>query len=127
MEFIEENRDKPFYLHYATTMMHGGAKGWRRSLEKPLESGAGKLEKLPGVIPSRAELCKQVDEAGLDPNVYGFTWMDATVGAMLDKLDKLGIADNTNVVFTSDNGGLYRRYDYRPEADDSVSSQAPLP
>jgi len=30
------------------------------------------------------------------------------------------------IVFTSDNGGLYRRYDYRPEADDNVSSQAPL-
>jgi uncharacterized sulfatase len=30
------------------------------------------------------------------------------------------------VVFTSDNGGLYRRYDYRQHADDNVSSLAPL-
>jgi uncharacterized sulfatase len=30
------------------------------------------------------------------------------------------------VVFTSDNGGLYRRYDYRAHADDNVTSLAPL-
>ena len=41
-------------------------------------------------------------EAGFDPATTGFTWMDATVGAMLDKLDKLGIADNTLFVFVSD-------------------------
>ena len=118
LEFIEENRDKPFYLHYATTMMHGGPKGWSRSLEKPLASGAGKLEKLPGVIPSRAELCKQVDEVGLDRSVYGFTWMDATVGAMLDKLDKLGIADNTLFVFVTDHGtkGKWSLHDHNGTA-----------
>ncbi len=32
--------------------------------------------------------------------------MDEAVGKVLDKLDALGIADNTIVVFTSDNGGL---------------------
>ena len=30
------------------------------------------------------------------------------------------------IVFTSDNGGLYRRYDYREAADDNVTSMAPL-
>lgn len=95
LEFIDENHDKPFYLHYTTTLMHGGPNGWKHSLEKPLSSGAGKLDKLPKVIPSRNEIKAQVDRAGFDESTYGFTWMDATVGAMLDKLDKLGIADNT--------------------------------
>jgi len=104
LEFIDLNRDRPFYLHYTTTMMHGGSNGWNASLEKPLSSGAGKLDRLPKVIPSRGDIKAQVDRAGFEPTTYGFTWMDATVGAMLDKLDKLGIADNTLFVFVTDHG-----------------------
>jgi arylsulfatase A len=33
--------------------------------------------------------------------------MDETVGMILDKLDELGLADDTIVIFTSDNGGLH--------------------
>jgi len=84
--------------------MHGGSKGWNRSLEKPLTSGAGKLKKLPKVIPSRSEICQQVDKAGFGQSTYGFAWLDATLGAMLEKLDNLGIADNTLFVFVSDHG-----------------------
>lgn len=36
--------------------------------------------------------------------------MDAKVGQILDKLDDLGIADNTIVLFTSDNGAAYEGY-----------------
>ena len=113
LEFIENNRNKPFYLHYTTTMMHGGPNNWKQDLEIPLHSGAGKLDKLPKVIPSRKEIKKKVDKAGFSSSTYGFTWMDATVGAMLDKLDKLGIADNTLFVFVSDHGtdGKWSLYD----------------
>jgi N-acetylgalactosamine-6-sulfatase len=33
--------------------------------------------------------------------------MDATIGALVAKLDELGIRENTLIVFTSDNGGAY--------------------
>ena len=33
--------------------------------------------------------------------------MDSNVGQMLDAVDTLGIADNTIVIFTSDNGAEY--------------------
>ncbi|GAB5559306.1 MAG: sulfatase-like hydrolase/transferase [Synoicihabitans sp.] len=36
--------------------------------------------------------------------------MDAKVGAILETLDRLGIADNTLVVFTSDNGAAWEGY-----------------
>ena len=33
-----------------------------------------------------------------------FCRLDKTVGIILDELDKLGLADNTIVIFSSDNG-----------------------
>ncbi len=42
---------------------------------------------------------------------------DAFVGAVLETLDRTGLADNTLVIFTSDNGGLYHYWEPR-EADD---------
>ena len=36
--------------------------------------------------------------------------MDAKVGQVLDKLQELGIADNTLVLFTSDNGAAYEGF-----------------
>ena len=44
------------------------------------------------------------------PGVYLVGFMGSgksTVGKLLAKLDKLGLAENTIVVFTSDNGGLH--------------------
>ncbi len=43
--------------------------------------------------------------------------VDATIGRVLDKLDELKIADNTLVVFTSDNGSYMYRYDEPGKAD----------
>lgn len=42
---------------------------------------------------------------------------DAFVGAILETLDRTGFAENTLVIFTSDNGGLYHAWDAR-ESDD---------
>ncbi len=52
--------------------------------------------------------------------------VDTMVGRIVDEVEARGLSENTMIVFTSDNGGLYRRYDYRPRADDNVSSTAPL-
>lgn len=43
---------------------------------------------------------------------------DAFVGAVLDALDRTHLADNTIVIFTSDNGGLYHYW--LPQEDDDV-------
>ncbi|MCA9175596.1 MAG: arylsulfatase [Planctomycetales bacterium] len=42
---------------------------------------------------------------------------DAFLGAVLETLDRTGMSDNTLVIFTSDNGGLYHYWEPR-EADD---------
>jgi uncharacterized sulfatase len=52
--------------------------------------------------------------------------IDQQVGRIVSELDLQGLTDNTMLVFTSDNGGLIKRYDYREHADDVVSNLAPL-
>ena len=44
---------------------------------------------------------------------------DAFVGAILDALDRTGMAENTLVIFTSDNGGLYHWW--KPQEADDVA------
>lgn len=106
LEFIEENRDRPFYLHYCTTLLHGPDKSWRVSMDHRRVSGEGMLNELPKVMTDRRFLLKRLEDNGLDPaqGHAGYSWADDSVGAILKKLDELGIAENTLFVFTSDHG-----------------------
>lgn len=106
LEFIEENKDGPFYLHLCSTLLHGPDKSWRKSMEHPLVTGEGEVRTLPEVMTSRAELLRTIAEKGFDPSshVAGEAWIDDSLGAILRKLKALGIDDNTLVIFAPDHG-----------------------
>jgi len=106
LEFIEENKDGPFYLHLCSTLLHGPDKSWRKSMDHPLITGEGEVERLPEVMTPRKELLKTIKTKGFDPDshVVGEAWIDDSLGAILRKLKKLGIDDNTLVVFAPDHG-----------------------
>ena len=106
LEFIEENRDGPFYLHLCSTLLHGPDRSWRKSMDHPLITGEGEVESLPEVMTPRAELLKIIAEKGFDPDshVAGEAWIDDSLGAILRKLKELGIDDNTLVIFAPDHG-----------------------
>ena len=106
LEFIEENKDRPFYLHYCTTLLHGGKGSWRKSMDFPSSSGEGRLTSLPDVMTPRKELLKQVEAAGIDPDskTAGEAWIDDAIGAVFKKLTQLEIDDNTLVLFAPDHG-----------------------
>lgn len=82
LEFIEKNRDRPFFLYAAFNLPHYP----EQALEKHtrLYAGVGN-EKIRSYGP-----------------VVSTT--DHHIGLILDQLDRLGLADNTIVVFMSDNG-----------------------
>ena len=106
LEFIEENKDQPFYLHLCSTLLHGPDKSWRKSMDHPLITGAGQVESLPEVMTPRAEILKTITEKGFDPesHVAGEAWIDDSLGAIFRKLKELGIDDNTLVIFAPDHG-----------------------
>lgn len=103
IEFMEQNRDKPFYLYYATTLLHGPSP--MASLKSdPRISEEGFLKVAPAVQPTRDSVFKRVKEAGVDQALAPATWHDDNIGVLLDKLDELGIADNTLVIYFNDHG-----------------------
>ncbi len=123
LEFIEENKDGPFYLHLCSTLLHGPDKSWRKSMDHPLVTGEGEVRSLPEVMTPRAELLKTIAERGFDPDshVAGEAWIDDSLGAILRKLKDLGIDDNTLVIFAPDHGR-----DGKASVFSYASSQVPM-
>ena len=108
LEFIEEHKDEPFYLHYCTTLLHGPNGEWFKSLSKPLVTGEGILDE-PLTDPGKREsVMERLRKTGLGENEAGYLWNDDSVGMILDKLDELGIADNTIFVFIADHGSVFK-------------------
>jgi uncharacterized sulfatase len=105
LKFIDANQDDPFCLclhHYAVHI--------------PLEARQRLIEKYEN---------KPKPDTGVNNPIYAamVEHVDHSVGRVLDKLDELDLADNTVVVFFSDNGGLRQRFDGDGPV---VSTNAPL-
>ncbi|MDE0737046.1 MAG: sulfatase-like hydrolase/transferase, partial [Pirellulaceae bacterium] len=104
VEFLEANHDRPFYLHYSTTLLHGPNGSWRRSLDHPEITGAGKISRKLASMPPRDTVMKRIRSAGLTDNEAGYLWMDDSLGVLLKTLDQLKIAEHTVVLFVADHG-----------------------
>ncbi len=81
-EFMETNRARPFFLYLAHDTPH-----------------------LP--YSARADLVERNARAFNPTYAAVIEAMDDAVGRLLAKIDSLGIATNTIVIFTSDNGGVH--------------------
>lgn len=103
--FMESNKDKPFFLYLSHYAVH-----------IPLQAKRDLIAKYEKKTPP---------EEGVNHPVYAamVEHVDNSVGRVMAKIDELGIADNTMVVFFSDNGGLRKRFD---DQGDVVTSNAPL-
>jgi len=90
LEFIRDCAERPFFLYYCPTMPHANNEG--------------------GDTPDGMEVDTygNFEDKDWRPNEKGFARMvqriDVTVGKVMDTLRELGIAENTLVLFTSDNG-----------------------
>ena len=104
LSFIDANQGQLFLAYLAFYTVHTPIQAARRHL-KHYEEKASELPPL-----REAELREHDGWTKLrqDNAAYAsmVAAMDENVGRLLDRLDELGLADQTVVVFTSDNGGL---------------------
>jgi arylsulfatase A-like enzyme len=106
LKFIRDNKDKPFFLYYPTTVPH-------LALQVPEDSLAeykGKLDDKPypggnGYLP------QQYPHAAYAAMI---TRMDRDIGKMVQLVKDLGLEENTIFIFTSDNGAVFPLSGYDP-------------
>lgn len=96
LDFMEDKRDQPFFLYLAHYDVHVQLDADSMLIQKYLAK-----DKVDG-YPCNAVYAAMVEQ------------VDNSVGRILDKLDALGLAQNTLVVYFSDNGGLVSRFDRIP-------------
>jgi len=103
-QFISANKDRPFFAYLSFYSVH-----------LPLQAtkeGIAKYEAKAANLPARAaefghERSSRWRLVQRHPTYASMVeLMDSAVGKVLNRLDELKLADNTVVVFTSDNGGL---------------------
>lgn len=115
LEFIEQNKDRPFYLHFCTTLLHGPDGSWERSMGFPQVSGEGWLEReLRAEMPPRETVRERVRQAGKD-HPLGYTWLDDGVGAIMKKLKDQGLEENTVFVYMPDHGSANKASLFGPD------------
>ena len=91
LKWIESHREEPFFLYLALTIPHANNEA---------AGGVGNGSEVP-------DFGIYADKDWPDPDkgqAAMITYMDRDIGRLLDQLKELGLAENTLVMFSSDNG-----------------------
>ena len=102
-DFMDQYHEQPFFLYFSTTMHHGPPPQ-QSVFGSDRITGEGIAPRRFDMMPTRESIKTRLKDAGLSQDTAYCTWLDDGVGALLDKLDKLSVTDNTLVVYTSDHG-----------------------
>jgi len=102
--FIAQNRARPFIAYFAHHTPHAPMEAQKTLVEKYVARGFPRSSSALCITAERptANYCAMLEH------------LDTTVGRVLAKLEELGLAENTVVIFASDNGGLGRMADMAP-------------
>lgn len=102
LKFVEQQKDNPFFLYLAFTTPHANNEAGKEGMEVP-DLGAYADTDWPPQQKAHAAMISR---------------MDADIGRLMQKLKSLGIAENTLVFFSSDNGP-HREGGNDPDFNDS--------
>jgi arylsulfatase A-like enzyme len=86
IKYIQKHKEEPFFLHFSHYSVHTPLQAKKRLKAKYQDKTPGHMHKHP----TYAAMVESTDQS---------------VGRILEELERLGIAENTLVVFFSDNGG----------------------
>jgi arylsulfatase A-like enzyme len=103
-DFIKKHKDSTFFAMLSFYAVHGPIQTTRSKWAKYREKAINAELADRGYIMERNLPIRQVQD---NPVYAGLVEsMDDAVGQVLNTLEKLGLDDNTIVIFTSDNGGV---------------------
>jgi arylsulfatase A-like enzyme len=88
LRFLDEHSEEPFFLYIPLTIPHANNEAGKEGMEVP-DLGEYATEDWPAPQKGMAAMVSR---------------MDAGIGEILDRLETLGVSQNTIVIFTSDNG-----------------------
>ncbi len=100
LNFIEENKDNPFFLYYATPLTHAPLQVPQKYIDKYVK----KFGEEPPYLGKRGYFPTRYPRAAYAAMV---TYLDAQVGEIIEKLKEVGEYENTLIMFSSDNGPTY--------------------
>jgi arylsulfatase A-like enzyme len=103
LAFISDNRDRPFLCYVADWMVHFPWQGPNDPADFSKGVDNSSPEKKYGSVPDRKRAYREMVEA-----------MDNSVGRIAEQVRKLGLAENTVILFASDNGGHHLVCDNEP-------------
>jgi len=101
----QKESEEPFFLYFATTTQHGPHHAESLKAD-PRITEWGFLEEAPQVQPGRESVlnrCRDVPTTEMHL-ATGAVWTDDAVGALWEKLESLGLAEETIVIFSTDHG-----------------------
>jgi len=105
IRFIRDNIKDPFLLYLSYYTVHTPIQASKRHLDK--------FKKKLSRMPDQGENSQRAEHEGFTklrqdlPEYASMVYaMDENVGRLLAELKRLGLDNNTHVIFTSDNGGL---------------------
>ncbi len=88
LQFIERNKQRPFFLYFSPTIPHANNEAGNKGME----------------VPSLGEYANLDWPESQKGHAAMISYLDSDVGKILAKVKQLGLDENTLVIFTSDNG-----------------------
>jgi len=105
LEFIDRNKDKSFFLYFASTVPHGPSEKERSWAADRRITADGILDEPLDVLPAPETLPARLKAAGITGGgKENVLWLDDAVGALIQRLKKHGLYDDTIVFFFTDHG-----------------------
>ena len=106
LDFLtSQGKNKPFFLYFATTLVHWPTEPKRSWNANPLATADGFLDDTLQVQPPRHTIPERIKKAGIHGNnSENVLWLDDAIGAIMKELERKGMLENTYVFFLSDHG-----------------------